>query len=188
MFLDGIVKYFAACRQVAKVLHRPAQGHVVIAVPGYEVERRLQRVKQLSQERVLVLLAMLDSVASEDNGIRSLGIDVGDGTTQAIGTQRRARMIRRRRQDVRVANLRDQHARLLIDDVMDGCLLEGSFAGLPVVPGQREAMPVVIIELHVVAAIFLQYVVNRACRDRVPTLTSLPGTGPKSGIFDFANI
>jgi hypothetical protein len=71
---------------------------------------------------------------------------------------------------------------------MDGCLLEGSFAGLPVVPGQREAMPVVIIELHVVAAIFLQYVVNRACRDRVPTLKSLPGTGPKSGIFDFANI
>ena len=171
MLLYHVVEKVAAFRQVGIVAKRDTHFVLVIAIARHDIKRCLQRRQQLAKARVLIRLTVLRRIAGEDDDIGLLVINSLDAAPQAVGPQLGCGLIRCRRQDVRIANLGNQHSIQTaagcklrrrfpretpsVDDVIDGGFFHCPLAGFPVVLGQGKAMPVFIVELHMITAIVI---------------------------------
>jgi len=107
MFLDRVMEEVAIDGQVGLVDESCAQHFVIIAIAWDQVERRFQWRQQQAQLRIFIGLAVLHRITGEDHRIGPLLVDVCDTSPQAVGPQLCCGMIRRRRQDVGIADLGD---------------------------------------------------------------------------------
>ena len=84
MVLDHVMKETPVTGQAGLVTERFAQGNIVVSIARNEVERCLQRRKQLEQLRVLFRSAVLHRIAGKDYRIGLLPIDIRDTCPQAV--------------------------------------------------------------------------------------------------------
>ena len=105
--LDRVVQEVAIAGQLRMIAEGSPQGFLVIAIAGHEVERRVERRKQLAQQYIFLWRAVLDGVPRKDHRIGTLLPDIRHATPQAVSPQTRCGPIRRLCQDVGIADLGD---------------------------------------------------------------------------------
>jgi hypothetical protein len=108
MFLDDVMNKFIIVRQVAAIAKCGSQRSFLVTIARNQVKRRVKWCKKLTQQCILLRLAMLHRITGKDHSVRLLLVDIRDAAPQAVSPQFRSGMIRFRRQDVRIANLGDK--------------------------------------------------------------------------------
>ena len=86
---------------------RIAQFILVVAIARDCIKRRLQRCQQFTQLCVFVCLSKLNGIARKNHCIGLLLVDIRDTASQTLDPQFGCRMVRSRREYVRIADLSD---------------------------------------------------------------------------------
>jgi hypothetical protein len=109
VILDHVVKKVAAPGQVSEVVERRADAAVPITIAGCQKEWGFKVGQYLAQVRILVRGTMMHAVACMNNRVHALVVDVRNTSPEGLGPRSSVRIIRRFGQNMRVADLSDNH-------------------------------------------------------------------------------
>ena len=84
--VDYIMKEFSCPGQTGQAIERVAQRTMPVAIAGNNQERHIQIVQNLAKVRILLRLPPVDTVASMEDDIDSLPVDIGDALPQVLRT------------------------------------------------------------------------------------------------------